>query len=150
MAIPNKKAEILAPPSSLDPDDERLIIPIYLNGKDPRPFIWVKASRINGKGFVKKKWLVDTGATRSTLCEKDAQILKLKSRGSIKVKSAMGSTRRNVVNIAVQTLLSGKPSDNGKITSSTILAPTIRKSTIGHSILGIDWICKIQPRFEYY
>lgn len=126
----------------------------YGVGPDPRPFLWVYATRSSlsqtSGGFVKKKWLVDTGARRSALSDKDAKTLKLGvTTGHVKVRTAVGCVRRKLVRLKVCTLPSGKPSEKDSITSTCELEVSVRAGEINHSILGMDWVLQVKPEFRY-
>eukprot|EP00466_Bigelowiella_natans_P003087 jgi/Bigna1/86735/estExt_fgenesh1_pg.C_130105 len=123
----------------------------FEDGKRRRPFIWVEAKRVQkARGFVKSKWLVDTGASRSAISEEVARKLKLLERGKVVIRNATAAERRALVRLQVRTLLSGKPSDRLlPPTSICELEVTIRGGGIKHSILGMDWISKVKPTFKY-
>ena len=116
-----------------------------------RPRCWIKIQRIDSStsgGFVKKRFLVDTGATRSSLIDSDVHdVLKLKDRGAVVVCNASGKSSRGTVKVLVCSL---RPDGTGTVTSRVQLTCSIRPSgTLHHSVLGIDWISAVRPRFVY-
>lgn len=107
--------------------------------KRPAVFASVRRAMSMKKGEVKKWFLLDTGAERSCISEKDAKVLKLlnKSTGRKLVKNALGKQVRKTVRVAITVL------ENGKKLASVQLTATIRGGKFRHGILGMDFVAAL-------
>ena len=119
----------------------------YGNGRDKRPFIWIYIRRTGkAKGFVKRKYLIDSGAKRSSLYQKDAETLKLLQRGTVSVVNASKHAKRSLVRVVIST---GKGKGSGcwkEVTSAVEITCNVRESVhIKRGVLGADWLSLVRP-----
>ena len=119
----------------------------YGKGRDKRPFIWIYIRRTGkAKGFVKRKYLIDSGAKRSSLYQKDAETLKLLQRGTVSVVNASKHAKRSLVRVVIST---GKGKGSGcwkEGTSAVEITCNVRESVhIKRGVLGADWLSLVRP-----
>eukprot|EP01084_Bolivina_argentea_P183990 317424_1 len=122
----------------------------YGTKRDKRPFIWIYIHRTDAKssrGFVKRKYLVDSGAKRSSIYEEDARKLKLLPRGTVKVLNASKGIERSLVRVRIST---GNGNGNNcwkSVTSAIDITCNVRhkSSNIKRGILGADWLSVVKP-----
>jgi predicted aspartyl protease len=125
------------PPRREIPDD-KIKVKIV---KKKRPFINVIFEDDNGIE-VSERTLIDTGAVRSSISKRVANLLLLDVIGEASVTVGSGDIDvREIVEIIINV-----ENENGDIIRKT-LDVTIRKQK--HSLLGMDWIGTIKPDFIY-
>lgn len=124
----------------------------YGTSRDQRPFMWIYIHRIDQQssgGYVKRKYLVDSGAKRSSLYQGDAEALKLSRKGRVTVVTATEKRDRHLVRVRIST---GKGKGGGKWeteSSAVQITCNVRtsKSNIKRGILGADWLSAVRPRW---
>ena len=123
----------------------------YGVGFDKRPFIFVYIYRTDNKssgGFVKRKYLIDSGAKRSSLFEDDAKKLKLLERGTVKVvNDSQKGIERSLVRVLITTGDGNGDNCWENVTSSVEITCNVRHKTsnIKRGILGADWLSSVRP-----
>lgn len=107
---------------------------------DMRPAVFVKLQRATNKskGELKRWFLLDTGANKTSISEADAKLLKLFAKGQetgkTNVKNAAGGAGRETVRVVLTAL------EGSKDMATVELTANVRQGDLGHGLLGIDFV----------